>query len=474
MSRLTSFSTVLGVAGLCALAVGCPSREVAKIDPGQQKQERKDIPVTVNRDIDILFVIDNSQSMNEEQTSITNNFQRFINVLENIEGGLPNVHIGIVSSNAGVGGYNVPGCLSAGDDGRLQNAPRGSCSPPSGYFISDIDGGGGMRTQNYTGTLAQTFSCIAKIGINGCGLEQHLESMKRALDGHNTQNAGFLRENAFLAIIFIADEDDCSAKDSTVFDPSQTSVSDPLGPLTSFRCTEFGIKCNGSNLSRMPAQYDPPGGGVECQPRTDSYMEDPVAYASFIKSLKGDPGLIITAGIIGNLDPTAVGLDGDGQPELLPSCQTSAGKAVPGVRIKSFLDQFPNRNTFTSICNEDLSDALEDIAELLKRIIGTPCLEGSIPQVAGGGYDIDANAPGIQIDCAVAYVQNPDTDFEIQTALARCPMQDDATLSPSAVAPCWYTIVDTMCMFPTQLGLLVHGADTAPANTHVIASCVTQ
>ena len=43
--------------------------------------------------------------------------------------------------------------------------------------------------------------------------------MKRALDGSNPENEGFLRDDAFLAVIFVADEDDCSAFSRGVFDP---------------------------------------------------------------------------------------------------------------------------------------------------------------------------------------------------------------------------------------------------------------
>ena len=66
--RLSSISSVLAGAGLLALA-GCPNREVSEVNPTQDKVEPKEIPLTINRDIDILFVIDNSGSMAEEQNA---------------------------------------------------------------------------------------------------------------------------------------------------------------------------------------------------------------------------------------------------------------------------------------------------------------------------------------------------------------------------------------------------------------------
>ena len=68
--RVTPF---LGFAAVLLLAA-CPDREVSELTPDQGKVEYKDIPVTVNRDLDLLFVIDNSGSMGEEQASLRANF----------------------------------------------------------------------------------------------------------------------------------------------------------------------------------------------------------------------------------------------------------------------------------------------------------------------------------------------------------------------------------------------------------------
>jgi hypothetical protein len=460
---------------------GCPSREVTRIDPSQQKQERKDIPVEVNRDIDILFVIDNSGSMGEEQASLTTNFFNFINVLEGIEGGMPNVHIGVVSSNVGAGGQPISACTGDGDNGRLQNSPRmPGCTPPSGYFINyEVDENGNM-IQNFTGSMQDSFACIARLGTNGCGFEQHFESMRRALDGRNPENQNFLRPGAHLAVIFIADEDDCSATSGAVFDPGQDSVSDPLGPRTSFRCAEFGYLCNDQPIGRSPAQLDEPGGALECAPQGETdpsasspaYLWHPQVYVDFLRSLKADTNLIIVAGIVGNPDPVAIQLDEDGNPEIAPSCVTSAGEADPGIRFKYFMDKFPNRNTFTSICNTDLSDALTQIAELLARVIGNPCLEGNISLT-----DVRDDMAGTQYDCQVSDVQYPNTDLERQTPLPRCVQTSDTAIDTAASTyPCWWMLADPANCTDTDhhLTLIVERNNGMPLpGTHVIASCVT-
>src|SRR5689334_16262840 len=90
-------SSLLGLSLLAA----CPDRTISEVVPQQGRVEYKDIPVHQNRDIDILFMIDNSGSMQDKQTNLKNNFKNFTDVLSSIEGGLPNIHLGVVTSDVG-------------------------------------------------------------------------------------------------------------------------------------------------------------------------------------------------------------------------------------------------------------------------------------------------------------------------------------------------------------------------------------
>ena len=439
---------------LATTLAACPDREVARVDPRQNREQEKEIPVQINRDIDILFVIDNSGSMREEQESLAANFNRFINVLNNIEGGLPNVHIGVVSTDMGAGPFGIQGCTGNGDNGILQNAPvGGACNAPSDIFIKDIALEDGSRSTNYTGDLASTFSCIAQLGTTGCGFEQPLESMRRALNGSNAQNNGFLRPNAFLAVIIIADEDDCSAEDVNMFDsdPAKDRIDSEVGFLSSFRCFEFGVQCE-------PDTPRSAGPRQDCVPRDNSqYMYNVSEYANFLKGLKEDPGQIIVAGIIGNPTPVTVGLDND-EPVLDPSCVSGAGEAAPGVRLQAFLDSFPQRSTATTICNNDLSDALVVIADLLAKVIGNPCIEGNLVLTDG------------QPECTVADVRNLNQDGQEESIIAKC----DASMSN---LPCYHFVADAaQCPdTETQLTLVIErGQADVPPNTTVVARCVAE
>jgi hypothetical protein len=476
LGALVMRNSILSLPLPLVLLTACPAREVSKIDPQQQPEVVKDVPISVNRDLDILFLIDNSDSMGDKQASLVANFPRFIDVLQNIPGGLPNIHIGIASSNVGVGGYNIGGCGGDGDDGRLQNTPRGACTPPSGYYISDVaDPMTGARVKNYSGTLADTFTCIAKLGTGGCGFEAHFEGVKRALDGHNPQNAGFLRDGAYLAIVIVGDEDDCSAKDTSVFDPSQTSITDPLGPLASFRCTEFGLECDGAPITRSAANY------TNCTSNHGtSYLQDPQVYADFLRGLKADPENVIVAVIGGNPTPVGVHLDGSGRPTLDHSCcvdgtndciagATQLGGADPGVRFNELLGYFPDRGTFTSICSTDLSDALTQIATLLTQIVGTPCLRGNIDRT-----DLDPSAPGVQLDCSVADVLHENESDQTATPIARCEMMADGVTPADPSVTCWYVVEDDQNCSSTETHLIMtvqRPNGDPPPGTRLVAHC---
>ncbi len=449
---------------MATMLAACPDREVAAVNPKQNREQEKEVPVQINRNLDILFVIDNSGSMREEQASLVANFNRFINVLDNIEGGLPNVHIGVVTTDIGAGPYGIMGCTGNGDRGILQNAPvGGACSTPGPerYIIDIANDDGVTRTNNYAGTLADTFSCIAELGTGGCGFEQPLESMRRALNGSNAENNGFIRDDAFLAVIIISDEDDCSVEQVSMFDsdPALDNIDSNVGPLSSFRCFEFGVECTPDNPRSAGPRQD-------CVTRANSqFMYDVDEYANFLKSLKADPGQIIVAGIIGNPSPVVVGTK-DNEPTLDASCTSASGDADPGIRLQSFLDSFPNRNTSTTICDDDLSDALTVIADLLAKVIGNPCIEGDLVLDDAG-----------QPECTVADVRFLGQDGQEETIIPTCNA-DRSNL------PCYHFDVDTdKCPAtkddgtpsgtPTSLKLVIErGAAEVPTQTTVVARCV--
>src|SRR5215467_11904801 len=159
MRRLAAASLTL-TAGI--FLPGCPDRSIDQVTPLQGRVEAKDIPVNVNRDLDLLFLIDDSPSMKDKQNNLADNFPNFIKVLSSIPGGLPNVHIGITTSDMGTKGALDPtpgpaipplgngGCSGVGKNGNLQAFG----APITGVYISDVfDMASMSRKTNYTGTL---------------------------------------------------------------------------------------------------------------------------------------------------------------------------------------------------------------------------------------------------------------------------------------------------------------------------------
>ncbi len=128
--------------------------------------------------IDILWIIDNSGTMIQEQANLANNFDAFIEVVENSS---VDYQIGVISTDM----ENIAFA------GKLQGNPR------------IIQAGPDARTQ---------FAANVQVGIDGAGKEKGLEAAYMALSEPllSGYNAGFLRHDAALAVIFVSDEDDKS------------------------------------------------------------------------------------------------------------------------------------------------------------------------------------------------------------------------------------------------------------------------
>jgi hypothetical protein len=427
---------------------GCPDRTVSAVTPEQGKVETKEIPAQPRQDVDILFVIDDSLSMKEEQDSLKANFERFIGVLESLEGGLPNVQIGVITPNLG----------TVAIDG-TKGAPIGTCTNTGGErgelrtfgtggprFLRDVANPSGGRTTNYGAlTLAQAFSQLASVGSNGCGIEQHLEAMKKALD-NNPVNAGFVRDNAYLAVILIADEDDCSLQSAKLFDGTTN------GDILNFRCTTRGVECD------TPA--DPldtvVGLRQDCHAKDDSdTLANVDRYVQFLRTKKTDPRDVIVAGIVG--DPEPFEIVKQGNVNVLGRSCTYTGPtgdqfAFPAVRTSEFLSQFPN-TAQTTICDDDLSDGLEEIGVALRKVLVDSC------------FDYPLQTP---YDCSVTEVRrHPNAPDEELRTLPPCG--DGRT-------PCWRVEeAPTECAYTKtnpHLKLAIDGEAPDP-DIRVKASCVT-
>lgn len=408
-----------------------------------QKLETIELPTTTNHDLDLLIVNANDVSTLEEQNNLKLAIPAFLDVLRTSPAGMPDLHIGVVTSDMGALGVDVgdPRC-SDSDQGRLVKGDpdgTGQCPMITDNFISALASG-----SNFTGPLTTAVNCMLSNGMVGCSFEQHLESMHAALNG-NPANAGFLRPGALLAVLIRSDQDDCSAIDPGLFGPESAA----LGPMSTFRCFEKGIRCAEGRDTDLRAV----GTKTDCVPdEASTYLSGLQGYVDFLHGLKADPRSVIVGVLSGDPAPVEVGTatptGGSPRPDLVPSCtwMTSQGATVtadPGIRLAAFANAFgPTRGMAVTECSPDYDPQLVQFAKLVRNAVGYPCIDGEL-------YAPDA--------CTLTYSDG--------TPIPACtPAVDNQ--------PCWRTMVDaTACnASPSHLHLSI--VDPAPPpNAYVTGTC---
>jgi len=437
------------VVPIVALLSGCIDRHVTDVPPVPQPVVIKNIPL--DAEMDILLVVDNSASTADKQQNFKDNFQKLVDVLDGFPGGRPNLHIAVVDTTVDIGVPGFGGCPSPDpqDDGLMQT---GSCGITGRFVIDEANPSG--RTVNYSGTLENAVTCAASVGSTGCGFEAPLEAMKRAFT--RTENTGFLRPGATLAIVFLTDEDDASTKDASVFSMPGSTDDFRVQPLYAYACDQT-------------ISASAPGTYTNCKPRTDSYLTDPASYVQFLSTIK-DPSQTVIAVIASpppgfstddmpaqhaniNSDAIVTGpltLNGHTQPlALQPSttCTIAGGSAIgrPALRLASFAGNYGSEHArFYNVCQPDYSEALVDIGDTIIKDTD-PCIIGNVL---------------VPLQCSVMDVQG-----SAQELIPACG---------SGSKPCWHADPTSRCTYPGSSGYeLVVDRDAAPpSGTVVNVQCV--
>ena len=283
---------------------GCQDYLFERVCAEQILEEEQTFAAARPRPADILFIVDNSGSMREEQENLANNFDLFINQIA----GAGDYRIAVITtdqtSNVEATGlaqfdfsnegpyfprtvFSQAGCMST-------NIPAGCFrgpDPSTRVIDSDVLG---------VAQQVSSFQANVQVGTCGSGVEQGLRAMRDALQNTDPGecNASFLRDDANLVLIFVSDEDDtddtniddfvdflgtvkgydqiraaaivgyadgdandCRADDTgaaTVTCGSICQTPPPLGSQTS--CDDQG-DCNLGEIC-----FDPPSGPRECRP----------------------------------------------------------------------------------------------------------------------------------------------------------------------------------------------------------------
>ena len=192
-----------------------------------------DEPVERSNKLDILWIVDNSGSMCEEQAAVREAAADFVAPL--VASGL-DLQIGIITTDM----------FDPVESGRLQTTfdaePGASCSIQIDTQLCRPSYPTLLRSGDYVdaeGAFSRDLGCMLTQGTRGNGFEMGLEAALVAtssarLDG---PNAGLVRPDADLALVFLTDENDCS--DRGALDLVNGNVceweSDGLVPVATYR-----------------------------------------------------------------------------------------------------------------------------------------------------------------------------------------------------------------------------------------------
>ena len=344
--------------------------------------------------LDLLVVIDNSNSMAEEQAMLRGELPELFRALAtgDLDGdgtqdlaSFESVRVGVVTTDLGAGAASVPTCDGpSADDGVLRttsgDASVAGC--PAGGFASPFAAYDGANPAGLP-DFVQHVACTSAAGIAGCGFERPLEAARFALsptaptswtapgyvtpvlaDGRapigDGANAGFLRDGSLLAGLFVTDEDDCSATESSLFDLSDARYASV--PDLNLRCNDF----SGTALFDVPALVESLT-GLRPQP------QDLVVAA-----IAGVPTDLATDDLDAVLaDPRMMPTVEAGAARVNEVCAASGrGVAYPANRLVQALrgvEQAGGRAVLQSICAESFQTATESLAEALAERAGGDC-----------------------------------------------------------------------------------------------------
>lgn len=336
--------------GVLAACSGVPDGVVGRCDAELA------LPAAVTTDI--LFVVDNSNSMSQEQAKVVDQLSAFLDSLANaaVEN---DFQVGVITtavsmySNACAGASTLVQADS--EAGRLQLGKE-----LTGEIRSDSQ----RKLLRYDDPeLLEQFGLLIGQGTAGLGQEMGLEAMRLALtdplasmapEATPAGNAGFLRPGSRLLVVIVTDEDDCS-------------VTDPQALVLRTSC-QIEACSTDADCGSAGTYCVPLGGDMErsCQinscetPAGRDQLEPVTTYIDFLQTMDDGTGASrvrdVSLAVIGPVNEA-------GEPER---CQSSSDEAFGiGERYRDAVSQMGDRGFIGSICSDDYGTTLRRIAELV-------------------------------------------------------------------------------------------------------------
>jgi hypothetical protein len=273
----------------------CASQPSTPGSPVESRVDTIDLPAFVpDRDIDLLFVVDNSPAIGVYGDRILAHLADLVATIDAYPGGRPNLHIGVTTTDPR-------------DNGALRDG-----------MIVDVGDHDGVRTTNYATTLELALAThVEQVGTIGTPNIQPLLAASLALA--NPANHDLLRADSYLFVVVIAATDDASPLSvesyanhlkQVVGDPSRVVVAGIyLQPAT--RLDAF--------LAQFPdrstmVSLDAPSYGPALQ-LIGQLMRTPLSLRCMNRDVDVDP---ITAGV--QLDCAVSAFDETDAEHVIPRC----------------------------------------------------------------------------------------------------------------------------------------------------------
>lgn len=384
-----------------------------------------DLPPSVSTDI--LFVVDNSGSMQEEQKKVVDELHTFVEQLVSAP-----VHndfqIGVVttgvSMNSALCGASAPAaCIEFPfESGRLQRGKdlAGRVVDTSSKKLLSAD----------DPDLLPQVQVLVGQGTTGSGQEMGLEAARRAvseplltfaLDGNPAGNKGFLRPGARLLVIIVSDEDDCSDARSCADSASRLFITSACPGTCS-----TDADCSGEGDYCLLVDPRDPARGRSCSlnacetPAGRARLEPVESYVGFFKGLDDGTGANrkreVFLAVIGAVDASGA-----------PARCSGGGSEAYGVakRYKSAVSQMGDHGLVATICEDSYAEALTKIATLVNAP-QTVELDRSPPDPRLILFDV-TDAKGSTRTCRVG--EGFDFEAATGTSPARATFKGDCHLS---------------------------------------------
>lgn len=427
------------------------------------------------RDVDLLFVIDDSARMGPVQARLAEAMDTLVAELDALDV-RPDLRVGFASVRQGDrscgiaprGLLPISSCrerpeafiardgTDTYDTSCTQVCPLETLAVESTVSAADdtpkprrwIDFGPSGTNLSAGVAPSQALRCTIPRGTDGCGYPAMLQSLEDVFIDSFSEDfsgAGFFREPAGFVGVLVTNGVDCSVTGGgqTIFDPEGPRAlwSDPTATApTPAVCWNAGVACTPQSGPEYdacePMARDPEGHEVE------SGLGVMTALAWFVDVLMyfGSNGreLFVLGGVPPQEGAEPVYVDADDplfQAEygIGPGCESPTGFGLPPVRLRALTERLRDGGML-SVCADDFRPAARRLAEAIAAQTHAGCVQGCV-------LDVEPDTEGLQVSCLVVRQYSVD-DEGVEDVILRCDGEPGRPVLPKDEELCWFPRTD--------------------------------